>query len=589
MNGMPLVRLPINSHRCCYNDCQETNALKVVPKKERIEILQRYKLFVSKRATICGIHIKYHNWNECRRFGIENFSGTHLKEIMEILATNQVKKRNELKRQDSFNVSHYDIGIEASDFTDLLSHLHHLRRTLKNEQKCKIALAMYLMRLRTGDFLYRLQKTFNLSYETQKKYLNVVRESICTDFVPLHLGLENLTRQVLLQNSSKMAHVLYDPDDHIILVADATYVFYVKSGNYEVQRATYNDQKKRNFVKPMVITTSNGFFVDIFGPYKATTNDASILKHVFQNFGPFSQLQPGDIFLLDRGFRDCKEFLETNGFDARMPDFIQKKDKTTQLTTSKGNASRMVTACRFVIESRNGHMKNIWKIFNKTLTSYEMRHLMDDFKIGAALINAYFCMIESNEGKAENFAQLMKRQMVLENDFSIIINRYSFQSNCVKHFIEKDADNIAFSRLQLDDLKEITLGSYQVKQSSSYIIDHLKRNSKFLLYECPRDIVENCFGKFAKRQENVKHLQVYLTYFFSRFSKNSKHAVYILVDTSLNGKDGIVGHTCDCKHGLRVVGCCSHISALIAYLGYYRHVKDKIKPVSEFMDAFFLN
>lgn len=533
--------------------------------------------------------MKYHDWNECRQFGIENFSEIQFREMVEILTGNKTKQRNEITNMDLFNISQYDIGIGASDFTDLLSHLHNLRQVLKSEQKCKIALAMYLMRLRTGDFLYRLQKTFNLSYETQKKYLNAVRVSISLDFVPLHLGFEKLTRQDLLRNSSKMAKELYDQDNHVILVADGTYVFYEKSGNYEVQRVTYNDQKKRNFVKPMLITTPNGFIVDIFGPYKATTNDASIIKHVYENFGPFNQLQPGDIFLLDRGFRDCKEYLESNGFVVKMPHFIEKSDKSSQLTTLKGNASRMVTACRFVIESRNGHMKTIWKMFNKRLSSYEMRYFMDDFKIGAALINAYFCKIESNEGKAEKFAQQMKQQMVLENDFGKIINRYSFQSNSVKQFIEKDADKITFPRLQTDDLHELTLGSYQVKQCSSYVIDHLKRNGKFLVYECPRDIFEKNFRSFVKCQENMKHFQVYLTYMFSRFSKSLKHAVYVLVDTSSNGREGIIGYSCDCKHGLRVVGCCSHVCASIAYLGYYRHAKDKIKPVAAFMDQFFLN
>lgn len=37
-------------------------------------------------------------------------------------------------------------------------------------------------------------------------------------------------------------------------------------------------------IKPMVIVTTNGRFVEIFGPYKANNNDASILKSILEEY-----------------------------------------------------------------------------------------------------------------------------------------------------------------------------------------------------------------------------------------------------------------------------------------------------------------
>lgn len=345
-------------------------------------------------------------------------------------------------------------------------------------------------------------------------------------------------------------------------------------------------KKKRNFVKPMVITTTNGFFVDIFGPYEATKNDAKIIRHVFDNYGPFTQLEAGDIFLVDRGFADSTDFLKSMGFTVKMPEFILKSDKTSQLTTSKGNTSRLVTACRFAVEARNGHMKEIWKIFNKTWSSYELPSLMKDFKIGAALINKFFKKIESNKKDAVIIANQMKQQVSHSNEFSRVVDRSGFQLN-VNKFSEEDADRVAFPILSLDEIKKVTLGNYQINQSLPYIVEHLKLNGKFLIYKCPQDIVKSHFRNMANILVNIENIRIYLTYMYSRFRKNSKHAVYIIIDISMDGRNGIIGHTCDCRHGLRVVGCCSHISSFVAYLGYYRHNKTNIKPIAAFMDNFF--
>ena len=93
-----------------------------------------------------------------------------------------------------------------------------------------------------------------------------------------------------------------------------------------MQRLTYSDQKKRHFVRPFTVCCSDGLIVDIYGPFAAVNNDASILKQLLEeeneqnNVSLRSILRPGDFLILDRGFRDCgKQLKKELKLNIRMP------------------------------------------------------------------------------------------------------------------------------------------------------------------------------------------------------------------------------------------------------------------------------
>lgn len=52
----------------------------------------------------------------------------------------------------------------------------------------------------------------------------------------------------------------------------------------------------------------------------------------------------------------------------------------------------------------------------------------------------------------------------------------------VKTFTKVNADKIAFFFIQLNELKKLTLCSYQIKQSMPYIVEHLKTNEILFIY-----------------------------------------------------------------------------------------------------------
>lgn len=123
------------------------------------------------------------------------------------------------------------------------------------------------------------------------------------------------------------------------------------------QKDTYSLHKYRNLVKPFLIVSCDGYIVDCFGPYKATTSDADIMTSLFSNENSPLRLylQENDIFILNRGFRDSISLLESCNYSAYMPESLLEGEH--QLTTEQANRSRCVTICRWVVEVVNGCFK----------------------------------------------------------------------------------------------------------------------------------------------------------------------------------------------------------------------------------------
>ena len=100
--------------------------------------------------------------------------------------------------------------------------------------------------------------------------------------------------------------------DQFIFEADGTYCFLDKPSDNELQRRFYCENKKSHCAKPMVFCATDGRIIDVFGPYLGSKNDADIFKKVFsENSDLIEFLQPSDVAVLDREFRNCRKTFET--------------------------------------------------------------------------------------------------------------------------------------------------------------------------------------------------------------------------------------------------------------------------------------
>lgn len=271
-----------------------------------------------------------------------------------------------------------------------------------------------------------------------------------------------------------------------------------------------------------------------------------------------------------------------------MPDFIEKK-QLGQLTTAQANSSRFVTACRFPVETRNGHMKSIWHYFDRTLNTFDLPHAMNDYRIGASLINKFFITMESNKFDAETIAKCMLEKEGRQNEFAVIVDSNQFNKS-TKEFVEAEDDNVlnfVFPKLAKNEFRLISLGNYQPSLVLQYIHEQIKLVGKFQFHIFPRDLVSKIFGNLNEKYD-IKLPSVLYTQFKSRYRSSVKHRVFLLVDQSISKKEGIKFYYCNCQHGRRLVGCCSHVLAFISFLGYYRFHTDEIKGRSQFIDNLFV-
>ena len=142
----------------------------------------------------------------------------------------------------------------------------------------------------------------------------------------------------MLENSTEIAiQLLADGDNsRAILICDGTYERHQSSSNYSVQRGSYSTHKKDNLFKPFMIVSPNGYILDVFGPFSARPNDASIMKMLLRDEKFCSFLAQNDIFVLDRGFRDCVRDLQDKSLTVFTPAFSYGRQTLT-------NYSQLIT------------------------------------------------------------------------------------------------------------------------------------------------------------------------------------------------------------------------------------------------------
>lgn len=588
---LSLKRCNSSQRHCSHGECDQMEGLSTISREYRFSILKRHRVYIPASARFCSQHNQADVWadNDYDEEGMYKYTEKQIEEMIELLLNTDAKP----SVRESDEQMRANTGLTLSQFDQLLSEIPSLEIALKNKEVAEIALMAYLKRLRTGHTYEQIRQSLGvMSHLLLKKYINVAREALSAEFVPKYLGFENLSREFLLENTTEMARYLYCNEncETAVVIWDGTYIYSNKSRNQYIQRKTYSAQKKRNLLKPMVCVTTNGTYVDVFGPYEATMNDATIMNSIFDKHSDMimNRLQPGDVVLVDRGFRDNHALFTQLGFVFKMPEFVQKDDQTGQLTTEKANKSRLVTASRFCIEARNGNIKMIWHVFDSRWCAYDLQHLGEDYRIGAALINNFFQKIHPNKDDAREIANTMLNRVLMPNNLHDIVSKKIF-TTAIKAFKVGNITQLEFPELTLPDMKKISLGSYQLSLMPTYCIEHLKTHeNQFKFYEWDASSHESIFAELILDKNIIKPVLI-LVDLHSRFRTSKYHRLFVMADAAANGPDAIIGYTCECRHGLRTVGCCGHIMAVIGYFAYYRHHPAQLKEVSGFLHKIFEN
>lgn len=262
-----------------------------------------------------------------------------------------------------------------------------------------------------------------------------------------------------------------------------------------------------------------------------------------------------------------------------MPDFIEAN--SNQLKWDQANRTRFVTKCRYVVKAINSRMKNVFAYFGRVWSNNSIPHLMQDFRIAAALSNAYFEKFESDKDDWQTITQLMLERVNWPNHVADIVSDNNLNR---KQTIFNDIDNceVEFPLIDEDELKLIPLGTYQIRQAASYYAEHIKEDGKYRVQICN----DNQLLQLDKYNLHLECPLLLRARIQSRHQNKTKYFMYILLDLVTNGKDGIKGYYCQCKNGERTVGCCAHVMTVIWYLGYARY-QEALKHPAAFLDKIF--
>ena len=127
-------------------------------------------------------------------------------------------------------------------------------------------------------------------------------------------------------HTTEIIKKLFDLQDELVLIFDGTYVEHQKSRNNDYQRRSYNMHKHCNLAKPFTVYTLDGFVLDV--PfYAGFKNDTNILKDILDNNTDFNNLlREGDVFIIDRGFRDVVDNVRKREHKYLMPALKGKRN-----------------------------------------------------------------------------------------------------------------------------------------------------------------------------------------------------------------------------------------------------------------------
>ena len=316
--------------------------------------------------------------------------------------------------------------------------------------------------------------------------------------------------------------------NQFVIVCDGTYCYCQKSSNNKVQRKTYSCQKKRHLVKIFVICTSDGYIVDILGPYAASDNDATILRDIIHKENSIKEmLLKEDILLLDRGFRDVAlELKQKYNLNPKLPTCVPPERK--QLTTREANESRFVTKCRWVIEVINSYFSQSYNAL-KNVRNKMLPHIMKDYKIAGSLINKFHRRLFSDGDNQIQIALKMKSLLNHQNHLDSETQNLKIKSQLFEKIDANDQLPDFPKILDLNQIKNnITLGSYQIKQCHGYIAEHKSVDGSYLIFANKQTFLT---------KNNNKLIAVEIQ---SRHSNNTKYKLFVEY-TDIDSVDAIKG------------------------------------------------
>lgn len=564
----------INTHKyCCV--CGSKNEMMVIPFEARIQVFVKRKIFIPRYNRCCKHHLIKKRFYEEDIFSLRIYSNTSTFEVSDL--ENLMKQLSVssdsvlLDKIGDYSFPEERLKVLTGLTWENLTKLRTMMTSMRNSETRDViqAIVVFLFKLRTGNSNAVISSVLGLQREQLvSDYVQSVMKSFEQDVLPKYFGINASSRQNILNHSSEIATKLFELNDQLMIICDGTYIRHQKSTNNEYQRKSYSGQKKVPLFKPFTVCTTNGYVIDMLGPFTANKNDAEILKSILEDpNGLIKLLEKGDIFVLDRGFRDVVTHLENLGFKVLMPAL---KGKRNQLTTSESNDSRFVTKIRWVVESVHGVIKQKFTLLDHKVDNKLLPKAQLFCQIACFLNNEFGKRFNSDKEIADQVLSVMNLKKNQDNTLANDVEREHWARRKIPFETIKSDDLHDFPEMTEKDLHILFTGSYQLSQAVSYLAEIMDKDNNLSL-------------QYVKTAENILKFQVK-----SRHINAKVYRCFIEYHPNKNGINGISRYCCDCANGRRTVGCCSHVAAIIYYLSHARYLSKIVKP-AEILSRIFNN
>lgn len=137
-----------------------------------------------------------------------------------------------------------------------------------------------------------------------------------------------------------------------------------------------------------------------------------------------------------------------------------------------------------------------------------------------------------------------------------------------------------FPILDLEYLKDLTVGIYQINLAPSYVQNKLQREGQEEFH------VEMMRNVQRLPQPGLMRIKI-----FSKFRKATKYQLWIVYRPNNDQEPADVvdelvqGYYCTCKSGARTLGTCAYIASVLWYVGYAQHQQNIKYPSTRLINV----
>ena len=223
---------------------------------------------------------------------------------------------------------------------------------------------------------------------------------------------------------------------------------------------------------------------------------------------------------------------------------------------------------RWIIEAVNGRLKNKFKFFRGQIQNSYIPKLDKFLRVACAILNKYFPVIAASKPGDLELAYFVKERSTVPNLLCDLIEDDRLNRRRIIWEPLEANELVDFPLISEDEMRDITVGIYQLKQAPSYTFEHLSEEGRYEIvrHHTMHDLIRVRIHSRFRNQES------------------QSHNVYIQYRPGRRGAGGIAHYACTCICGKRTLGTCSHVASVLWYLGFGRHQLGYKYPAAHIAD-----